>query len=93
MPGPCAWLARWVPAIVASPAYARGDTAVFIVWDEGQGDNHVPLLAVAPSVRPGTQARGRLDHYSLLATTARLLGVPAPGRAATASSMAAALGL
>lgn len=87
------WLSRWVPAIVASPAYARGDTVVLVVWDEGQGDNHVPLIVVGPSVPPGTRATGRFDHYSLLRTTAELLGVPAPGRAARAPSMAGAFSL
>lgn len=32
-----AWLARWVPLITATRAYQAGDTAMFVVWDEGNG--------------------------------------------------------
>ncbi|HZD64543.1 MAG TPA: alkaline phosphatase family protein [Acidimicrobiales bacterium] len=88
-----AWLARWVTAIVASPAYRAGNTVVMITWDEGSGNNHVPLIVVSPSTRPGTRAGGRFDHYSLLRTTADLLGVRPPGKAATAASLASAFNL
>lgn len=30
------WLAAWIPAIIASPAYRSGDTIVYITWDEGE---------------------------------------------------------
>ena len=44
------WLARWVPQILASPAYRDGTTAVFVVWDEY---TPTPNLIVAPSVPAG----------------------------------------
>ncbi len=31
------WLAAWLPAILGSPVYSSGSTAVFITWDEGTG--------------------------------------------------------
>jgi phospholipase C len=85
-----AWLARWVAQIVLSPQFAAGTTVVFVVWDE---PTPMPLLVVAPSVSPGADAPGPLDHYSLLRTTEELLGLPLLGRAASAPSMRDAFGL
>jgi len=86
-----AWLIKWVPLLIASGAYKARDTAIFIVWDEGEGGNysagehcvassdtscHVPLIVVAPSVPKGVKVGGNYSHYSLLATIDWLLGVP-----------------
>jgi phospholipase C len=90
-----AWLSRWVNTIIASPAYRRGDTALFLVWDEGRRElgQHVPLVVVSPSTRPGTVSSTRFDHYSLLRTASELLHIAPPGHAATAASLGAAFGL
>jgi phospholipase C len=90
-----AWLARWVPRITSSPAYRSGQTALFITYDEDDHveGNRVYTVVVAPSVRPGTVSRRRFTHYSMLRTQEQLLGVPALGRAASASSMASAFHL
>jgi hypothetical protein len=96
-----AWLARWVPLITDTPTYRSGDTAVFIVWDEGNGGSagedcaasptdescHVLAIWVAPSVRPGTVVAAPLDDYSCLKTVEDLLGVAELGNARTASGM------
>jgi hypothetical protein len=101
------WLKRWIPRLTATPVYRSGDTAIFIVWDEGAGGTvgencvmnttdqscHVPLFVVAPSVRPGTFVNAPLDHYSLLKTTEELLGYPELGLAKSAPSIAAAFDL
>jgi phospholipase C len=102
------WLARNLPAILASQAYRAGTTAVFITWDEGSGgypaedcDNArrtdasciVPTIVISPSTRAGTTSGAFFDHYSLLGTTEQLLGLPALGSAGSAPSMAAAFGL
>jgi hypothetical protein len=84
------WLQRWVTAITSSTTYRQGRTALFVVWDE---PTPMPFLAVAPSIRPGTVVRPRVDHYALLRTTEELLGVPALGAARTAPTMRAALHL
>ena len=67
------WLSAWVPLVTASPAYRRGRTVVFVVWDEP-----TPLanIVVGPSVRPGTTVTAPVDHYSLLRTTEEMLGLP-----------------
>src|SRR6476646_1112526 len=51
------WLAGFVPKVLASPEYAAGSLALFVVWDENGGtdagpDNRVPCIVVAPSVLP-----------------------------------------
>lgn len=89
------WLSHWVDRIVTSPAYREGSTALFLTWDEGKDDigQHVATIVVSPSTTPGTRSGSHFNHYSLLRTTADLLGVTPPGRAATAPSMQAAFGL
>jgi hypothetical protein len=87
-----AWLATWLPKLLRTPDYLAGTTAVFITWDEAaDGASHVPLLIVAPTVRPGERFTTRADHYTLLRTTEDLLGVPPLGAAATAPTLAGQL--
>jgi hypothetical protein len=81
------WLRRWLPAVLASPAYRQGHTAVFLVWDE---PTPMPFVVVSPSTPPGTVASTPADHYALLRTTEELLGLPLLGRAAGAASLRAA---
>ncbi|MEO7982353.1 MAG: alkaline phosphatase family protein, partial [Sporichthyaceae bacterium] len=91
-----AWLARWVPTILSSSAYAGGRTAVVVTFDEDDrtSGNRVSTVVVAPSVRSGTTSGTTFDHYSLLRTTEELLGLPPTlGKAATAASMRDAFGL
>lgn len=90
-----AWLSRWVSRIVSSPSYRHGGTAVFLAWDEGkrQIGQRVPLIVVSPTTVPGTTSRVHYTHYSLLRTTAQLLGVVPPGHAASATSLRTPFGL
>jgi hypothetical protein len=89
------WLSRLVPRILASPAYRAGSTALVVTWDEGAGGTagqdcrarqdascHLATVVASPATRPGTRARARFDHYSLLEATARMLGLPPLGHAA-----------
>lgn len=72
-----AWLQRWVPGLLDSPQYRAGRTAIVITWDEGTGsDQRIPTVVVAPAVRPGTEDRTPLTHYSLLKGTEEMLGLP-----------------
>jgi phospholipase C len=69
------WLSKWIPAIIESPSYQRGDTVVLITWDEGAADgNRVPLLVLSPSTPKGARSSVFLSHYSLLRTSEYLLG-------------------
>ena len=89
------WLSTFLPAVLSSPQYQAGKTAVFITWDEdnGKSNNHVATLVIAPSVKPGTQSATSFNHYSLLRTTEEQLGLGLLGNAATATSMRSAFNL
>ena len=78
-----AWLAKWVPKITASAAYARGDTAVIIAYDE---PTPIPNVWITPSTRPGARATNSTNHYAALRTIEAMLGLPALGQAANATS-------
>jgi phospholipase C len=85
------WLAAELPKLLNSAAYQAGKMAVFVTFDEGEipgfqfGEDcannttdescHVPTIVVSPSTRPGTVSARLFNHYSLLRTTQRLLGV------------------
>ena len=84
------WLATWVPRILATPSYRSGTTALFIIWDE---PTPVANVVVAPSVRPGTASSTVVDHYSLLAATEAMLGLPLIGEAASATSLRSVFGI
>ena len=90
------WLRRWVQRIVASPAYLRGATALFITYDEGSdADNHVYTAVVSPYTAPGTTSAKPFDHYSLLKTQEQMLGLACLGHAcdSATASMRSAFGL
>jgi phosphatidylinositol-3-phosphatase len=83
------WLATWVPRILASPAYRAG-TVLLLTWDEGDSGGsgdcarntttpgcHVATVVVSPTTPAGARSSTLFNHYSLLATTERLLGLPA----------------
>ena len=103
-----AWLARNLPTILNSAPYRSGTTAVFITWDEGSGGYpiedcddttatdascHVPTIVISPSTPAGATSRASFSHYSLLATTEQLLGLPRLGQAASAPLMTTAFHL
>jgi phosphatidylinositol-3-phosphatase len=87
------FLKSYVPALMATPQYRAGNTAIFIVWDENSGSsgNRVPCIVISPfthGVKDGTS----YTHYSLLRTTEQLLGLRLLGHAASAHSMAGKFG-
>jgi phosphatidylinositol-3-phosphatase len=90
-----AWLSGWLPRLLRTPQYRSGSTAVFITWDEDNGSagQHIPTLVVSADTRAGTRSATAFDHFSLLATTEDLLGLPRLAGAAHATSMAGAFGL
>ena len=103
-----AWLAGHLPAILNSKQYRAGTTVVFITWDEGSGGYPiedcddtsvtdtsciVPTIVISPTTPAGTKSKTFFDHYSLLATTEQLLGLPKLASAASAATMTAAFHL
>jgi phospholipase C len=101
------WLSSNLPTILNSSEYTSGSTAIFITFDEGSGgstgencstnttDNscHVLTIAISPSTPAGATSATLFNHYSLLATAEQLLGLPALGQAASATTMTAAFNL
>jgi len=83
-----AWLRAWIPRIFASPAYRSRKTAVFVTYDEGGGArNLVYTVVAARSVPRGTVVGAPFDHYSLLLTAERLLGLRCLAHACEARPM------
>lgn len=102
------WLSKNLPVILNSPEYKSGSTAVFITWDEGSGGYPiedcddpgvtdtsciVPTIVISPTTPAGTRSASFFDHYSLLATTEQLLGLPKLASASSAPTMTAAFHL
>jgi hypothetical protein len=83
-----AWLKRWIPRILSSAAYQRGDLALILGYDEY---TPMPNAWIAPSVRPGSTFTPKTDQYTLLRATEQMLGLPYVGAAATAVDVRAAL--
>ena len=85
-----AWLKKYVPAILASPAW-DANSVLFIVFDEGTsstgGGGHTPLIVVSPRVKAGTRVGTRYNHYNLLATIESAWALPRLGHASTAPTM------
>lgn len=80
------WLAGVVPQITASAAWQDGGV-LFITWDEANTvTNQVATLVVRPNVDTH-RITANATHYSLLATIAAELHVPAPGRAASTARL------
>lgn len=93
------YLSRLMPLILNSGYYKSGDTAVFLVWDEGENGKtnncatnttdigcHVPAVVMTPSVPAGTRVATLFNHYSLLATAEQLLGPRSLGHAADSTT-------
>ena len=93
VPAGDAWLAQWVPQILAGPDFQAGRLVVIITWDEGSGsNNHIPTLVLSPTTRHRSPATP-FTHCSTLATVEELLGLPRLGCAASTPTMTAAFHL
>jgi hypothetical protein len=85
------WLAREVPKILASPAYANNG-ALFIVWDEGDNevsDGPIGLILLSPLAKGhGYANKIYYAHSSLLRTLQEIFGVePLMGDAVNATDL------
>ncbi len=103
------WLSKNLPTILNSSEYRNGSTAVFIVWDEGEGGSYasgeqcatntsdvscqVAALVIAPSTKGGTKSGTLFNHYSLLGTAEQLLGLSKLGLAGSATTLVKAFNL
>jgi len=74
--------------LLNSPLYAKGDLAIFFLWDE---NTPIPNVLLAPSVVPGTKitapAGNPVSHFSALRTWEEMLGLPLLGDTKVAPSL------
>jgi acid phosphatase len=88
-----AWLATWMPLIMAGPDYQSGQLAIVITFDEGIGPNQsVPFVLVNRNVSHQVVSQP-FDHYALCRLYDDVLGVPPLNAAAAAPGLATAFGL
>jgi phosphatidylinositol-3-phosphatase len=88
-----AWLARWIPQILASADYRSGRLVLIITWDEGDGrTNHIATVVVGRQIRHARTATGTTyTHCSTLRAAEQILSLPYLGCAAHAPSYLSAL--
>ena len=74
--------------LLNSPAYAKGDLAIFFLWDE---NTPIPNVLIAPSVVPGTKIAvstgNPISHFSAPRTWSEMLGLPLLGDSKLAPSL------
>jgi hypothetical protein len=84
-----AFLAAFVPSLLASPAFT--DSVLFITWDEGtskaNGGGHIATIVATPGMTPGYKSGATVNHYSILRTIEQAWGLPLLGEAATAPTL------
>jgi phosphatidylinositol-3-phosphatase len=80
------WARTYLPALIASPQYQAGHTAIILTWDEGNAtDFTVPFIVITPYTKVGGVSSTAYDHYSALKGIEQMLGVtPLLGHAADA---------
>ncbi len=83
-----AWLQKWVPQILASPAW-KDKGVLFITYDEGDGltscctyanGGQIDTLVISPLVQPGFTSNVPYDHYSILRTVEEAWKLPLLGK-------------
>jgi phosphatidylinositol-3-phosphatase len=69
------WLAHALPPILGSRAYRNGG-AVFITWDEGEGDDGpIGMIVLSPLARKGYAGNAHYTHSSTLRTVQEIFDV------------------
>jgi hypothetical protein len=70
------WLHTYLPLILASPAYLRGDVAIYVLWDEQDTftSGPTPNIFISPYTPP-TVSNTTMNHFSALHTAEEQLGI------------------
>jgi hypothetical protein len=78
------WAKAYLPALLASPTYRAGRTAIILTWDEGNNNVFtVPFIVITPYTTVGGVSTVAYDHYSALKGIEQMIGVgPLLGHAA-----------
>ena len=70
------WAKTYLPALINSPQYQAGKTAIILTWDEGNGNDYtVPFIVITPYTTVGGISSTVYDHYSSLKGIEQMLGV------------------
>jgi len=73
------WAKTFVPALLNSPAYQSGTTAIIITWDEGNNKQFlVPLIVITPYTQAGGVSSVGYNHYSVLKGIQQMVGYSTP---------------
>lgn len=73
------WLYTYLPLVLASKAYLRGDVAVLVLWDEQSSASFggaTPNVFVSPYITAGTVTATTINHFSVLRAMEDALGIP-----------------
>jgi len=71
------WLHTYLPFVLSSPAYLRGEVAVYVLWDE-QGtfsSGATPNIFVSPYIQP-TASTATMNLFAALRAAEAQLGLP-----------------
>ncbi len=72
------WVATYLPLIVSSKAYLRGDVVVQLLWYEQTSSEFggpIPNVFISPYVTAGRTSGMPIDHFSVLRSWENALGI------------------
>jgi hypothetical protein len=72
------WFYTYLPLIVASPAYLRGEVAIYVLWDEQSTADFggtTPNIFISPYITKGTSSSTTINHFSVLRSFENALGI------------------
>lgn len=72
------WFYTYLPLVLASKAYLRGEVAVYVLWDEqatAASGGSTPNFFVSPYITAGTVSSTAMNHFSVLRSFESALGI------------------
>jgi hypothetical protein len=72
------WFYTYLPLVLASSAYLRGEVAVYVLWDEqatASFGGTTPNFFVSPYITAGTVSSTIINHFSVLRSWEKALGI------------------
>ncbi len=72
------WLYTYLPLILASKSYLRGEVAVLLLWDEQSTTTFggaTPNVFISPYISAGTQSTTPMNHFAVLRAIENALGI------------------
>jgi phosphatidylinositol-3-phosphatase len=82
-----AWLHSWMPVFQSGRDWNTGRLAIVVVFDEGDTNQKVPFVLIAPSVS-GAVISQPTDHYALTRLIDKIIGTQPLRQAADAPNIA-----